>query len=853
MAKPQQRKSRQKSTRRAQDAFQLAEKQANGESSDEDDDRTYRGNSAIVNSRRFTGENDEEAEFEDEELDSDEALGSEDDYDVLSSKFSQTIRDKAKAKKDAKKEARKAGKPLSLDEESDEELYDSVDESEFVSLSEVWDRDEKDLASSKATGQDVVLNDDWESEESESEESEESESNESENDEEEEEDSDSDDLNDSDVDLTSTVAKLSGVTKTRKAKKFLTTVGLEENEFNLPTNGKKLSLKDMMSVVDASTQKEAILIDKEEEKSQALAVPLPKRIQERNERLVAYELSKQEVDKWEDTVKQNRRAEVLQFPMNPEPAVSVPSAFTPNSIHEPLTELEHKVNDLLKESLLLDDKKEQQFEDLATAKIPIEEMKKRQAELRLMRELMFREEKKAKRVKKIKSKAYHRIKKKELAKTQGLVEGSDDSDAEEHDMKRAKERMSLKHKNNSAWAKNLVKSGLSKDKSNRDEMEEMLRQGEKLKAKILGYREGEQSDDNVSDLERDDVSDNEERGGLGKGVMAMDFMKNAEKRERDENTKTLELLRKLEADGDIEGFEKEVDATSRNANQGRRTYTPSAAAARAATNEFNSRVVEETKVDETKSLKNKLSAKFQATPEAGQEAAPIEEKADAANPWMAGGETHQRTSKITVVDKSSSKTLKHGAKIAKKGKRTAAQVASEDALIDMDQTLKIQDPLADDSDEGEAMMFKQKSLIKQAFAGDDVVSEFQAEKKKVIKDEGDQKEDMTLPGWGGWCGGNKKNKKKKVVRTIQGVVQANNRKDKHMKNVIINERVNKKNLKYQSGAVPHGFDNSEQYERSLRMPIGQEWTSRETHQRLTMPRVVVKQGRVIDPLNAPFK
>ena len=123
----------------------------------------------------------------------------------------------------------------------------------------------------------------------------------------------------------------------------------------------------------------------------------------------------------------------------------------------------------------------------------------------------------------------------------------------------------------------------------------------------------------------------------------------------------------------------------------------------------------------------------------------------------------------------------------------------------------------------------------------------------MIRDEGDKVEDLTLPGWGDWAGGNRKRKKNKVVRTIDGVVQKDKRQDRTKKNVIINEKVNKKNLKYQSSGVPFPFESREQYERSLRMPVGQEWTSRETHQKLTMPRVIVKQGTVIDPIKAPFK
>ena len=48
---------------------------------------------------------------------------------------------------------------------------------------------------------------------------------------------------------------------------------------------------------------------------------------------------------------------------------------------------------MLTESSLVDDKKEATFEEIAVAKLSPEEMKKRTNELRLMRELMFRDEK----------------------------------------------------------------------------------------------------------------------------------------------------------------------------------------------------------------------------------------------------------------------------------------------------------------------------------------------------------------------------------------------------------------------------------------------------------------------------
>ncbi|KAK6461199.1 small-subunit processome, partial [Scheffersomyces coipomensis] len=752
--------------------------------------------------------------------------------------------------------------------------------------------DEKDLKQSKksTTKNDIVLNDDddvWESESSPDED--EDEDDESEDDEEVDEDeddeedifkNDSEDIEDEDgINLLTTVSKLqSSLKKPEKERRKLVSEATDENEFNLPTNGNKLSLNDMLAAVDSSISKDAILIDDD---SKALSAPLPKRIQQRHDRAVAYEITKEEISKWEDTVQQNRQAEVLKFPLNPTVKHN-DAATTFKSDNVPTTELEKKINDVLKESALIDERKEATFEEIAVAKLSLEDMQKRTNELRLMRELMFRDEKRARRIKKIKSKQFHKIKKKERLRAQELVEGSDlESDGEDHDMKRAQERMSLKHKTQSNWAKTMIKSGMSKDASSRAELEEMLRQGEKLRSKQLGHEEGDQSDDDVSDIEKEynnDINNDSIKSKLGKGVLAMDFMKNAEERNKQENLKQLEELRKLEMDGDLQAFEENSGIVNITKNQGRRVYTPSSSGMKDDITQLNEELREEIEDDESKNLTNKLSKKFNiisstvtstttnstTTKDTIKSVQSEVDQGEEINPWLTeNSEPIKKSHKITTVDQDSSKLSKAAAKIAKKASKKHGKKTGDDELIDIDETLKVltthQGQDSENEEEGEGIsqddskMFKQKELIKEAFAGDDVVQEFEIEKKRVARDEDDKHEDVTLPGWGDWAGGSKKNKKRKVIlKKIDGVVQQDKRKDKHLKNVIINEKVNKKNLKYQSSEVPFPFESREQYERSLRMPVGQEWTSRETHQKLTMPRIITKQGTVIDPLKAPF-
>ncbi|CAX40453.1 U3 small nucleolar RNA-associated protein, putative [Candida dubliniensis CD36] len=856
----------------------------------------------ILDARKYLQSDDIKVDL-DEEIDSDDVLGSDDDYDILNSKFSQTIRDKARKKK--------SGKNFSKNENEDEdedEGYSSIDEGQLVTLSEAWDMDDRDLDETlgKKSKNDIVLNDTWETESSEDEMEEDNDddsdnsSEESSLEEEEEESTDDEEEifgnhdNDEEVDLLKTVNKLQSkiASKQPKERKKLIIETRQENEYNLPTGGNQLSLQDMMADINEDENNKAILLDKE---SKAIAIPLPKRIQQRNDRAAAYELSKKEISKWTDSVQALRQAEVLKFPMiNQQQEDTIQdSALTFRSDNEPITELEKKINNVLTESSLVDDKKEAKFEEIAIAQMTPEEMKKRTNELRLMRELMFRDEKRAKRIKKIKSKQYHKIQKRERLKTQEMVENDEFNIDEDHDSKRAIERMSLKHKTQSQWAKSMIKSGLSKDSSNRVELEEMLRQGEKLRIKQMGFEDGDQSDEDIDDIineyNQDDINhENKLKNKLGKGVMNMDFMKKAEARKREENLKELEMLKKLQngEEGDLEIFKEDNGAVNIIKNQGRRIYTPTAAATAAAAtaasssqinDNINEQVLADVENDNAKSLNKRLAKKYQVIDNQETNAStststststqPEVLPVDESNPWLSANTSidndimkKNNSTKITTIDKESSKLAKAAAKLVK-SKLKKHKSNDENTLIDVNETLAIndiyQDNGSENENEGESIptMFKQKDLIKQAFAGDDVISEFTNEKKRVIEEEDDKEEDLTLPGWGDWTGGDDliKFKKKKFIHKIDGIMKKNHRKDKNLKNVIINEKVNKKNLKYQSSQIPYPFETREQYERSLRMPIGQEWTSKETHQKLTMPRIIVKQGTVIDPLKAPFK
>jgi len=58
------------------------------------------------------------------------------------------------------------------------------------------------------------------------------------------------------------------------------------------------------------------------------------------------------------------------------------------------------------------------------------------------------------------------------------------------------------------------------------------------------------------------------------------------------------------------------------------------------------------------------------------------------------------------------------------------------------------------------------------------------------------------------------------------------------------------NDRYLASQLPHPFESRQQYERSLRLPVGPEWSTKETFQDGTKPRVLMKQG-IIAPMSKP--
>ncbi|KAJ1964361.1 hypothetical protein GGI12_001474 [Dipsacomyces acuminosporus] len=391
----------------------------------------------------------------------------------------------------------------------------------------------------------------------------------------------------------------------------------QDNGTDIEGDGEKRSAKEIRALKDRVKK-----LEKAAKRSGAgvVAAPLAKRLQDQVDRKVAYAKTRKTISEWQTTVNANRAAEHLSFPMN-EPAKVSTSSATLVGTFKPSNDLETQIQSMLADSGMTDEQ-QQQYEELELKKLSPEEMRKRQRELRLMRELMFRSEQKAKRMAKIKSKAYRRILKKEKMRAKDQeMQRLQQEDPEMYEMlmekmaqSRAEERMTLRHKNTGKWAKETLKRSHG-DEESQQALREQLAQHEQLKRKIYDLGSDEEVSDyeagktrggddaDLSDSDKDDTFEsvkaravkrisaemgNQDDGELAentphKALFGMKFMQNAMQRKREQAERDAQMMRdefeSLEADVDEDGNavalkKKSADTSSKPLNAGAETTAP---------------------------------------------------------------------------------------------------------------------------------------------------------------------------------------------------------------------------------------------------------------------------------------
>ncbi|KAK4454074.1 Utp14 protein-domain-containing protein [Podospora aff. communis PSN243] len=650
----------------------------------------------------------------------------------------------------------------------------------------------------------------------------------------------------------------------------------EEEEDTGPKQKAKVSLEDLglAGVKDRHIKKSLKLMNKEEKatksgSSKKLAVPLARRHQDKLDRAAAYEKTTETLDRWIDTVKQNRRAEHLVFPLaqNAHNAGLDNGELLPVTAKTAGTELEQTILAIMEESGLGQSAKARQVrEENAAAEgqegptmaEQIEAARQRRKE----RELHSREAARAKRIKKIKSKAYRRIHRKEALREEQAnhealaAAGELDSDGEREaqDRRRALERVGTRHRE-SKWAKLGKKAGRAVwDDDFRAGLNEMAQRKDDLKRRIEGRTKGSGDEDEDMSDDSGDSDDGAGRRGLLKqldraaayeedepqsGLMAMKFMQRGEALRKKENDDLVDQIRR---DLDSEAESEEAEET----DLGRRRFGMGQTAPK--TNPFLPKSKKDGGDGVSKSAAKSTDAPMNLSL---PEREPSPAAPGAAGAWSRAGKDGHKSTKAPKgrVDELD---LSNAAMLATK-KSTKPPKSKPEAEASTD--VQVQEDSDDETAIHLPMAIRDQELIKRAFAGEDVVGEFEKEKAEIAQEDDEKEIDNTLPGWGGWVGEGVSSREMKrhtgrFITKVDGVKQKD-RKDFKLKGVIVSERTIKKNNKYLAPQLPHPFESQQQYERSLRLPIGPEWGTKETFQSATKPRVIVKQG-IIAPMSKPM-
>lgn len=631
-----------------------------------------------------------------------------------------------------------------------------------------------------------------------------------------------------------------------------------------PASGgrRKITLQDLGldSVRDPHIKKSLKLMTKEEKAaksgtSRKLDVPLARRQQDRLLRVAAYEKSTKTLDRWQETVKFNRRADHLVFPLPQE----APDAGLDNSELLQLnskglgSELQQTILSIMKDSGMgpKAPRASKQDEDEEQQAISAADLYDLVAEKRRRREMESREQARAKRIKKIKSKAYHRVHKRqrirEMEKAaeaeEQMAEAGEGEGAgagagvsfheakEEHDRRRAEARMGTKHRE-SKWGKRDSKSRRAAwDDEYRESVAVAARRDEELRRRIDGRDGGEESDDEnassggdededgdilkqIDELEKDDGQGEESR------LMQMPFMKKAEEALKKQNQEALRQVRR-ELEGDAEESEEEATEVGRRNFGGPKAVVDSAAMADDDDGELQ--VTARPPKQKKSAAKNFLSRQERpiiAGPSSGNRENSKETGAwsTPSRPEHGKGSWNLRP----VVSVGEPKPLR--AKSKKSGPDATANRhplpamapagdgdsdrGSDDSDAEATRGSEPADPSAPPSSHMRPVGAEEtkKLLLARLLDsgsdddgddgddGDGAAAAFAAEKRAVAAEDDDQVVDDTLPGWGTWAGPGvtKRRQQRRFLSVVKGVKKKEDRRDARLDKVIINEKRVKK-------------------------------------------------------------
>ncbi|XP_040913880.1 U3 small nucleolar RNA-associated protein 14 homolog A [Toxotes jaculatrix] len=693
--------------------------------------------------------------------------------------------------------------------------------------------------------------------------------------------------------LLEAISAIGGKRKKKLGERSEAAVQMSEFTVNAEGEGEKIDLSDLIGTMDktpavpAKTKKQ---LKNLQQSKTTIECPLSKQESERIQRDVAFQKAATEVSHWKSIIKQNQRAEQLVFPLNQEPSGPKAMERVVTSWNAQ-TPLEQEIFALLSSNKQpINDPILTPAEEASMRAMSLEEAKIRRAELQKARALQSYYEAKARRERKIKSKKYHKVhnkaKRKEFLKQFDEMVKTDPAAALEElnkmELARMQERMSLKHQNSSKWAKS--KMIMAKyDEGARKAMQQQLELNKDLTQKLATSLNNEKEEE-------------EEEEETGPAEMMPDFVNDAEqglessnpwmrgKLSEDPSEKEKSDIVDLTAEGAaVEGNtaeedeEEEVEETEEEAllrefdsRRRLRQFQEADTAPvmsvddeeedKAAAEDLDASDKEEQELSEfTRLLKGIADGHRDLEVEQAEAAA--DASCTDTSAQLEEGLIRIRTLEdveLLSQDESAADEApvqpqpppaeEENLPSAGKNRKRKRGIELKEVLTR--ETKVIQVPLAptvedtEDSDE----KLDQRGLIKEAFAGDDVISDFLRDKRKQ-EDAGKPKVvDLTLPGWGEWGGMGLKPSRSKRKRFRIKTAPPPPRKDRQLPSVIISEKRNSSISLHQVNSLPFPFESHAQFESTIRSPLGRTWNTERTVKKITKPKVVTQLGAIIQPM-----
>ncbi|XP_030353950.1 U3 small nucleolar RNA-associated protein 14 homolog A [Strigops habroptila] len=712
--------------------------------------------------------------------------------------------------------------------------------------------------------------------------------------------------------LLEAISSLSGRKRRRLAER--TEASAQVSEFNVSTKGagEKLVLSELLQPIRPKSALSGVKKELTRVKQKAaVELPLSKEEAKRVVREAAYVTTSKDVGKWQQVVLQNRRAEQLVFPLKQDIATVVPleqavsawKARTP--LEQEIFGLLHKTKQPITDPLLMPE------EAASLQAMSLEEARQRRAELQKARVVQSYYEAKARREKKIKSKKYHRMLKKsrrrKALKEFELLQKSDPEAAlarlEELEQLRMQERMSLKHQNKGKWA--CSRAIIAKyDLEARKAMQEQLAKNKELMQKVRVELPEEKPDDVPEEdlmsvtiptipmgtsranpwlLGKPSSPAKEPEAQEGQGDVlepgAAESKEEMEEEEEEEMSEEEALLQdfaqkrhvRQQRAGSPEG--PGADATEAVSEPlGDIPVPPVCAEAEASTGiEPSAGIEPPAGAQEGVLLWQQLGrARTMEDVEALASEEHVEEpvatgaETGARQPVATGAETGARQPVATGAEAGAQQPVaaeaetgarrqqeegRAGARPAKKAAAQKKQLISLQAVLE-GRAQEAQCPSLPVLLEEEEGGIDQRGVITEAFAGDDVVADFRREKHKAEQDAKPQPVNLVLPGWGEWGGSGLKPSTRKIKRFLLKPSPAPPRKDQHLPHVIMSEKRNIYAAAHQVSELPFPFERHQQFEQSIRAPVGATWNTQRAFQKLTAPRVITRSGHIIQPISA---